>query len=85
LAIERVSTLAGGIVRDDWHAAAVNQLLAQGIAVISGVGQTENRRQITDELGRNRRIAAMAGTNDQSPGSPLFVNGRMDFGGAAPA
>jgi hypothetical protein len=64
---------------------ALNQHVAQGVAVIGGIGQTQSRCEIANAFDGDRRIATMAGTNNQPPRSAMFIDGDVDFGGAPAA
>ena len=77
--------LARGIVGNDRSGAALYQHTAQVVTVISGIGQAHSWCEIADEFRGDRRIATMAGADNQPPWSALFIDGDMDLGGATAA
>jgi len=84
-AVERVLSLSGGVVGDDGRGALVDEAGSQSVAVVGGVGQAGGRRQVGEQLGRDGRVAPMAGTHDQAPWAPEFIDGGVDLGGAPAA
>lgn len=77
--------LTRGIVGNDRAGAALHQHTTQGVTVVGGIGQAHSRCEIANQLGGDRRIATMAGTDDQPPWPALFVDGDVDLGGAPAA
>jgi hypothetical protein len=63
-AVEGMMAFSGRIVWDDRLCSSSDQRGAQGIAVISGVGQAEHRCEAVHQLGGDRRIASVAGPDD---------------------
>jgi hypothetical protein len=80
-----MQAFARRIVGDDRQCPALLEQAADGIAIVSGIGNQKLRSQKADQFRRNRRIATMARPDDQLPWTAIFINGCVDFGGSAAA
>lgn len=80
-----MDTHTGRIVGDDGECSEGPQGVSDGVAVVGGVGQLERRRHRADEVEGDRGVAAMTGSDDQSPEPALLVDRDVDLGRASAA
>jgi len=80
-----MQTHAGRIVGDDGPRSTGPEGVPDGVAVIGGVCQADRRCHRADEVEGHRGVAAMAGSDDQSPGTALFVDRDVELGRAPAA
>jgi hypothetical protein len=84
--VERMMSLAGRIVRDDWNRAAFEKKATQTIAVVGGVGgQASAWRNAADQGCRDSNVAEMARRHFDGDGASARIDDGVDFRGAAAA
>src|SRR5258708_28297268 len=81
--VERVLVGGRGVVGKDGERALVGDRLADMVGVIGGVGHDDLGGEALDQGAGLRRIASLAGREDEAHRAPQAADSQMDLGAQA--